>query len=118
MKPARCPLCRARLAGAATCPRCGADLALPRAARDEAARCLQQALACLAAGDRQEGAEYANRALRLHRTRLGEVVAEWLTAPRGTDSSLPTRPEDTASVWTRLVTAWKTTILKRLRRKK
>lgn len=96
---ARCPLCRARLAGADTCPRCGADLALPRAARGEAARYFEQALACLAAGDRQGGAEYTNQALRLHRTRLAEVVADWLTAPEnrglhGTDPGVPSQRAD------------------------
>lgn len=95
----RCPLCRARLSGANTCPRCGANLTLSRSACDEAARHLKQALVCLAAGDRQGGTEYTNQALRLHRTRLAEVIAAWLTAPENrslhdADPGIPTRCTD------------------------
>lgn len=81
MSMTRCPLCRARLAGAATCPRCGADLALPQAAGSQADCRLKQALACLAAGDHQRGTLYAEQALQMHRTPLTEVVAGWVRSP-------------------------------------
>lgn len=74
----RCPLCRARLAGAAACPRCGANLARAQTAQRAAARHLQDALTCLAADDRQRAAAHTDQALRLHRTPLAETLAAWL----------------------------------------
>lgn len=77
----RCPLCRARLAGADTCPRCGADLALAQAARSAATGHLERALTCLAAGEHHRAATHTDHALRLHRTELAETIAGWLRAP-------------------------------------
>lgn len=77
----RCPLCRARLAGADNCPRCGADLGRARAAREMASQYVERALACLAAGERQRARACVEQALWLHRTPLAEAMADWLRLP-------------------------------------
>ncbi len=91
----RCPLCRARLSGAATCPRCGADLGLAQAAERAAAHHLERALTCLAANDQPRAAAHAERALRLHRSPLAKTIADWAHTPspaRATHSGNPTEP--------------------------
>jgi hypothetical protein len=81
MTMTRCPLCRARLSGANSCARCGADLTLALTIQGAAARHLQQAMTCLAAGKRHSAAAHADQALRLHRTPLAETITHWLRAP-------------------------------------
>lgn len=76
----RCPICRARLAGASTCPRCEANLSLARAAGTQAAQHLERALASLGEADCRQAEHHARQSLWLHRTPLAEAILGWSQA--------------------------------------
>jgi len=90
----RCPACRARLAKAAVCPRCGCDFSLVRQAIGQAARLLEQALCSLAIGDRVAARRQVGASLALHRWRLAEAIRSFLDTAADTDptASGPAQP--------------------------
>lgn len=70
----RCPNCRARGDGNATCRRCGMDLAKLIEVEQAADRLTALGVACLSAGDPAAARRDLTQALGLHRTRLTELV--------------------------------------------
>ena len=83
----RCPACRARLAEAAVCPRCGCDFSLVRQAMAQAARLLEQALCSLVIGDRAAARRQVENSLALHRQRLAQAIRNFLDAAADTEST-------------------------------
>lgn len=75
----RCPGCRARLADdAATCARCGCDLALVRQVEHQAQAALGRALRAWAGDDLPTALAQARRALSLQDGPLARAVARCL----------------------------------------
>ncbi|MCG6862321.1 MAG: hypothetical protein LJE70_13755 [Chromatiaceae bacterium] len=81
----RCPSCRARLDGDATCRRCGMELTTLIEAEDAAERLVQLGVAHLAAGDTVAARGEFVQALALRRAPLAQVLlgfADKLNASR------------------------------------
>lgn len=70
----RCPACRARLANADFCPRCGVDLTLSQRAERQARQWLCQAVRALAAGQPDRAAAAAGTASGLANSPLARVL--------------------------------------------
>jgi hypothetical protein len=78
----RCQACRARLADAAICPRCGCDFSLVRQAELAAARRLAQAARLLAGGDRAAASIQLDVALELKGSGLARAIKAFLADGR------------------------------------
>ncbi len=74
----RCPNCRARTDGSATCRRCGMDLVPLQSVEQAAEQALRDALMELARGRQGAAARAVRRALLLRRTPLAEQVARFI----------------------------------------
>ena len=76
----RCPGCRARLAQASVCPRCGCDLSLVRRAEAEARRLICSALDACAAGDRGAAAKHAAASCALVRSAVARAIVRFVSS--------------------------------------
>ncbi len=78
----RCPGCRARLAEAPACPRCGCDLALVRRAEAQARQFIHRALRAWAEGNHPEARACAAASLALEQGLLGQAVLRSVSSRR------------------------------------
>jgi predicted amidophosphoribosyltransferase len=74
----RCPACRARLADADICPRCGADFSISRRAERQAQRLSQIAVRELFLGETQNAAAAAETAAGLASPLLARAVTRMI----------------------------------------
>jgi uncharacterized Zn finger protein (UPF0148 family) len=72
----RCPACRARLAGAVACPRCGTDYAITRRAERQALALERRAVRVLLGGQTQQALATAQAASGLAGSLLARAVAQ------------------------------------------
>lgn len=79
----RCPACRARLADADVCARCGVDFSISRRAERQAHRLVRQAVRELSLGKMKEAAATANIASGLAGPLLARVLSRMILR-RGT----------------------------------
>jgi hypothetical protein len=79
----RCPLCRARLHGAATCRRCRAELGTAQRVAGEAAALLGAAMHRLAHGEVAAATPLLRRAAALHATPEARALLRLLDGRAG-----------------------------------
>jgi hypothetical protein len=76
----RCPCCRARLAGAQSCPRCRADLSMLIAARKAADRHLKQSARYWQQNQVPAALKSLEQASHLHHTPLADALRRFMLA--------------------------------------
>lgn len=74
----RCPCCKARLDGAALCPRCRADLSKAMGAQQSARFWLAKALQYRQTDQLERSLDALERSLGLHKTELAVVFRDYL----------------------------------------
>jgi len=74
----RCPCCKARLKGAAICPRCQADLTAVISSEQSAQVWLSKAIQCWARGEREQSIQAVIFALNLKKTQMAVVFRDFL----------------------------------------
>jgi hypothetical protein len=85
--PARCPVCRARFAGVATCTRCGADLTKIMLLLAESHRLREEARGALRRSELELALGYVREAQALAASEVGArleaVIGWWSSASHG-----------------------------------
>jgi hypothetical protein len=75
----RCPACRARLAEAPVCPRCGTDFSITRSAERQALALERRAVRELLRGQTQQAAATAQAASDLASSPLARAVSQMVS---------------------------------------
>jgi len=95
----RCPICRARLEGAATCRRCRAELGSALAAAAAAVALEGRAMACLALGQPLQATRLLQRARRLRASPQARMLERLATAALEAPASEPGAAADQPHSW-------------------
>lgn len=94
----RCPACRARLAGADVCTRCGVDFSISRRAERQACRLARVAVRELFLGRIKQAAAAAATATLLGRPPLARAVSRTILRRENSGAgTLADRPDDSIS---------------------
>ena len=75
----RCPSCRARFKGDATCYRCGADLSVLLRVENQSKELMSEALQCFQRGDHSKARAYLDTARQLDSTSSTKSFADFLS---------------------------------------
>lgn len=85
----RCPICKARLKDATTCPRCSTDLTLPIQIARQADWFQKRAITALAEGHLKRASRRVKQVISLKSTPLAQVLLKFIRQRLEKESQVP-----------------------------